>query len=303
MSGVLLETVQRFTPLGVELWDLLTDSRITDGLAVSARPADRKGSFRPAFATASGVHAVTGIPGLRDVEHPRPAPGERVDVDDLPSAGLAVDVLVEDRLGRFLPTVVTLVAPRRGVATAADALAGCPSLVWSIPDDVPMFLLTGPDRSIPPSSATVRASLRDRATDQPAAHAVLVVEVAGRRHVAAADGSGNVLAAFAYPSPGTAVPPESLPAGSHGVPTDEQRWTVTVEARWRPAGLSFPHGVPVPRAHTLLCQPAATIVVDDALAAVPTLTADLVHGRELVLATAGVTEPERTSLLYLEPAP
>ncbi|MGY1776803.1 hypothetical protein ACI8AV_13160 [Geodermatophilus sp. SYSU D00804] len=298
-----VETTQRFTPLGVAFWDLLTDAPITDGLVVSARPATASGRFRRGFATPGGVHALSAVPGLRDVEFPRPEPGARREFTDPPSGhGVEVDVLVEDRLGRFLPTVLRLAAPRRGVATAADALAGCTTLVTDVPQDLPMFLMSAPARSVPPSVAVVRASLRDRATGSPAGHSVVVVEAGAVRASGVADAAGNVVVAFPYPLFHGAAPPESIPAGRPGIPTDEQQWPVTVRVRWAPETLSFPLGVGVPRAHTLYCQGAASIVTDDAGPATGTMAAHLDYGRELQLATAGIADPRRSSFLYVERA-
>lgn len=298
-----IETVQRVTPLGVAFHDLLTDTRVTDGLAVSARPAEHVGRFRASTPSFSGVHVISGIPGLRDAEFPRPAPGQRGDFDDLPSAGMQLDVLVEDRFRRFLPTVVQLDAPRRGVALAADALSGCSALVWSVPTDTPMFLMSGPERSIPSTSAVVRACLRDRVTGAPAAHAVLVVETAASRFVGVADRLGNVVVAFAYPSFESATTPGSTPAGSHGIPTAEQHWPVTIDIRWDPQALGFPSGVDIPRVHTVFCQRAGSIHPDDSGPATATTAATLEYGVPLMLRTTDPTTPDRGSYLFVERAP
>jgi hypothetical protein len=298
-----IETVQRLTPLGVAFYDLLTDAVVTDGLVVSARPSTRAGRFRPASRTPSGVHVVAGIPGLRDVEFPRPAPGDRTDLEDLPSsASVDADVLVEDRLHRFVPMVFQIATPRRGVATAADALARCSALVWSVPGDLPLFLMSSPQRSLPPTTAVVRACLRHHATMAPAAHAVLVVDTPESRNVGVADAAGNVVVAFAHPS-FAATAPESTPPGSHGIPTSEQRWTLTVGIRWEPGALAFPAGIDVPRVHSLLCQRAGTVFADDAAAGGPSTSTVLAYGTPLVLRTDGATDPSRQSFLFVEPAP
>jgi hypothetical protein len=300
-----IETVQRVTPLGVAFHDLLTDAPITDGLVVSARPSARTGRFRRAAATPRGIHLIADIPGLEALEFPRPQPGRRAEVDldaaELPSgAAVDVDVLVEDRLGRFVPTVLQLVAPHRGVATAFDALAGCSTLAWSIPDDTPMFLMSSPQRSIPPTTAVVRACLRHHATLEPAAHAVLVVDTPAGRNLGVADTTGNVVVAFAYP-PFDVVPAVSPPEGSHGIPTADQRWAVDVGVRWQPGALEFPPGVAIPRVHTVLCQQAGAVFVSDAGPATASLAAELRYAAPLVLGTAGVTDPARAAYLFVEP--
>jgi hypothetical protein len=300
----IIETVQRTTPLGVAFFDLLTDAPITDGLVASARPTSQRGRFRAGFVTPSGVHVFSDIPGLRDVEFPRPSPGERSELEDLPSGfGVEVDVLVEDRLRRFLPTVMRLTAPLPGVATAADALSGCAALVWSVPVDTPMFLMSGPERSIPLTTAVVRACLRHHATLAPAAHAVLAVECAGVRIVGVADELGNVVVAFPYPSFDVTTAPGSIPAGSHGIPTSQQHWPVTVDVRWAPPTLSFPAGVEIPRIDTVFCQAAGTVFADDVGLGMPTMDDVLHYGGPLVLKTSGITDPDRRSFLFVEPAP
>jgi len=134
-----IETVQYRTPLAVAFHDLVTDAPITDGLVVSARRAGIGGRFRVGYPTPSGVHVLSGLPFLRDAELPLDGPGERAESEDTPSSQTAeVDVLVEDRLGRFLPTVLRLSAPRDRVATAADVLSACSSLVWSVPAETPI---------------------------------------------------------------------------------------------------------------------------------------------------------------------
>ncbi|GES36253.1 hypothetical protein RAJCM14343_1504 [Rhodococcus aetherivorans] len=290
------------TPLGVAFYDLLTDAPITDGLTVSARASDQIGAFRAAVPTPSGVHAISGLPVLRNVECPRPGSGERLELDDLPSGfGVAIDVIVEDRYGRFLPTAMRIVAPRRGLVVAADALAGCAALAWSVPDDMPMFLMSGPQRSVPASSAVVRACLRDHATMAPAAHAVLVIETALSRTVGVADATGNVLVAFPYPEFDVTTLPGSTPAGSHGIPTAAQHWPVTVEVRWDPSELSFPSGVDIPRIHSVFCQRPGLVFPDDAAAGAPSSAGVLQYGVPLVLASAN-TAADRTSYLFVEPA-
>lgn len=298
----IIETVQRVTPLGVAFHDPLSDARITDGLVASARSSGAGPGvpFRLASPTSSGVHVITGVPGLRDAEFPRPRAGS-FDDDTSSSGGMQLDVLIRDRLGRFLPTVMQLDAPRRGIARAADALAGCSSLVVSIPTDTPMFLLSGPERSIPRTVGVVRACLRDHATMQPAAHAVLVVDAGGLRTVGVADVDGNVVVSFPYPSFQAGTTPGSTPAGSHGIPTTEQHWDITVDVRWEPLTLEFPEGIDVPRIHTVFCQRAGSIFADDGAGAA-SMSATIDFGVPLVLATTNVADIDRQGYLFVEPS-
>lgn len=300
-----IETVQYRTPLAVRFHDLVTDAAIAEGLVVSARRAGaRAGRFRAGRTTPSGVHVLAGLPFLRALETPHPAPGQREDLVDLPSAETVdVDVLVEDRRGRFLPTVLLLTAPLDRIATAADALAAAPDLVWSFPADTPMFLLSTPTRALARTTAVVRASLRHHDTGVPAAHAVLVVETPGGRAVGVADSGGNVMVAFPYPDFATSGTPGSFPAGSHGIPTADQQWPVTVSVRWQPSSLVSPSGVDVPYAHTVFDQDPALVFDDDAAAGQPSLSETLPYGVDLGLATTGAVDRDRASYLFVEPAP
>jgi hypothetical protein len=300
----ILETVQYRTPLAVAFHDLLTDAPVTDGLLVSGRRAGLAGRFRLGHPTPSGVHVLCGLPFLRDAEFPHPGPGRREETEDLPSAEtFDVDVLVEDRLGRFLPTVLLVSAPRDDVANAADALSACSALAWSVPADTPMFLMSSPARALPRTTAVVRACLRRRATGAPAAHAVLVVETPGGRRVGVADTKGNVVVVFPYPDFAVSGTPGSIPAGSHGIPTLAQHWPVTVTVRWQPSTLSYPVGVEVPYVHSVFCQRAGTLFGDDAASGQLSLADTLEYGVELQMETSGVVDALRRSYLFVEPAP
>lgn len=288
------ETIHRFAPLGIDFWDILSDAPITDGLIATATVSGVAHRPLRSQVTPAGVHAFIGIPGLRDIEFPKP--GSSPPVDDLPSSvSLLVDVLVIDRLGRFLPTAIRLEAPKRGLATASDALAGCPPAA-SLPEDAPVFLMSAPTRDVPSTVASIRAQIVERATGIPAAHAVVGAEVGGTRWVGFADGEGSLLLPFPYPGFAGALPGslgDSIPAGSHGVPTDTQHWTVTIDVRWEPAVHEIPAITDVPHMHSLLCQAGAEVWndVSDA-SATNQLATELRYGRDLVLSTAGAEHAE-----------
>ena len=287
-----IETIQRFTPIGVELWDLLTSSPISDGLVVAGRVAGNTGRFRPAVASPRGVHSMMGLPGLRALEDLRPPTGEFL---ELPTAPMVeVDLSVADLLGRFLPTMLRVEAPQSGLATAAHALAGCAALALSVPDDQPPFLLSAPTRSVPSTTATVRTHLRDRSTGAPAAHALISVTVDGRTYTGAADDQGQVLVPFPYPPFFDSFGTPSIPAGEGGRATNLQSWPLAISVRSQPISvLAFSDGVDVPFYHSLFCQPPGAIWADEADAdPVPSLDATLEYGRELFLRTDGIPESE-----------
>jgi hypothetical protein len=53
----------------------------------------------------------------------------------------------------------------------------------------------------------------------------------------------------------------------------------------------------------VFCQRSGAVFVDDAGAAVPSLSSTLEYGVPLVLQTSGATDPTRASYLLIEPAP
>lgn len=287
-----IETVQRFTPMGIEFWDLLADAPITDGLSVRARAVGHRGRFHAARGSARGVHALIGMPALRPLENLTPDAGEFEPIPVAPTIDL--DVLVTDSMSRFLPAALRVTAPQSGLVTASHALLGCASLVMSVPVDSPPFLASAPTRSVSSSLASIRTQVRDRTTGAPAAHAVVTASVGGLQYVGVADEQGQVLLPFPYPPFVDALASDSVPAGAHGVPTSEQTWTVTIGVRSLPvADLEFPDDVDTPIYHSLFCQPAAAIwaALSDGAAAA-TITADLVHGQELFLRSDGAADAE-----------
>ena len=154
-----------FTPLGIRFWDPATDRQIAHGLRVRAWPDGAVEPVRTAFRSASGVYAFQGLPGLRAVEYP-PANGGAAS----PPAAQRFVVAVEDEQRRFLPATLRVDAPFEGIyPTALPASppgAALPGL----------YLFSAPWRSAA-GLAAVRADLVRRSTGQPAAHAVLELEV------------------------------------------------------------------------------------------------------------------------------
>ena len=298
-----LETTRRLTPLGIDFWDFLTELRITDGLSATAHPLRGSGSPVRGQRTPSGVIAFHGLPGLRDAEYPDPdgAPGL---LPSEPSADF--DIVVRDGHGRFNDVAVGVSAPLLGLVTAADALGDCSAAAFSFPGDAPLFLFSAPSRSLPPGVGAIRAQVFGRVMggpeelQMPAAHAVLKVTVAGQVWLGVADAMGTVLVPVPYPAFAGGFSGslgESIPAGSHGTPTNDQLWPVTVEVWSQPDALQFPKGSAVPRLGSVLCQGTAGIWLDPAdPAPQPDLAAELRFGRDLILFT-GTDETRRDLLI------
>lgn len=287
-----LETIRRLTPLGLDLWDFLTDGRVTDGLAATAYPVRGPRSPVRGRRTPSGVIAFHGLPGLREAEYPDPE-GEPGDLPSQPSAEF--DILIQDARGRFNDSVVRITAPLLGLATASDALADCSMVAWSFPADSPLFLFSSPSRSLPPGVGAIRAQIFGRVTGTeehrvPAAYAVVKAVVAGHQWLGVADGTGTALVPVQYPAFGggfSGSPAESIPPGTHGTPTATQLWPATIEVWSQPDALEYAEGLTTPRLGSVLCQPTAGVWLDTAdPAPQPDLTTELAYGRDLILVTA-----------------
>ena len=278
--------VERFsivTPLGIRFWDPAFDVQVDDGLSVTAYPSGADFPFTPGMRTPSGVYAFRGLPGLHDVEYPQgdpPSPGS------LPAIQ-RFQVVVADAQGRFLPMSFAVDAPFRGIF---------PTDLTQPPSGIAppgFYLFSAPTRSGSPLVAMVRAQLSERLgaiDDHPAAHAVIEVDTpAGDTWVGIADDRGIAALLFPYPTftgAGAASLPASLPPGSGG----QQSWPVTFRVRYQPSALTFPPGAALPELRTVLAQAQAAIWTERAAPpdeALASLSATLVFGQELVMASAG----------------
>lgn len=272
---VVIERQTIFTPLGIRFWDPATDAQIGDGLRVRAWPDGATEPVRDAFRTGSGIYAFQGLPGLRDVEYPpeggtaSPPPAQRFVVS------------VEDQQRRFLPAVMRVDAPFYGIYPTAAAL--------SPPDDsLPGFYLFSAPWRLAKALSSVRADLVRRSTGQPAAYAVLELDVedGGAWH-GIADERGCV--AVLFPVPPFQATLGSSPPGPQA-PPQEQQWQVTARVLYEPAHLETPAGAELPDLRTILTQAAGSIW--PAVAGLPSaeLSATLSFGQDLVLRTTGLAE-------------
>jgi len=257
------DVITRVAPLGLRFVDDATGAAVRDGLAVAWRVAG--GAPVPALPTHADVFVVRGIPGLRASEQ---GAGDE-DFWARPPARRAVAVEVGDPQGRYAAFSFAADAPARGLF--APPCAGR--------DATTVPLLPAATRSAPAGMALVRAELRDAASGEPAAFAVLEVDAGrgGPQGRGFADAEGRVAALLAWPRPPSALSggPQALAAAT---------WEVGVSVRSR-AGVA---DGPFPDLCDVLGQPLAT-----PLAATgpdtPLRTATLAYGRELVLRTAGET--------------
>lgn len=267
MNGIVYD-MRTVTPLGVWLWDALTDGPVLDELEVVAVPLDSPGDETKAIRTPSGVRAFTGLAGLRRVEYPLG------DEDPLgaPLHSASFAVCVDDRAGRFNPATIILDAPQAGIAGLGSPPGG------------PTYLFASPARRFAAGVAVVRADLVNRATGEPAAHARVDVIVAGRRWAGTASDRGAVAVAFPYPGFGGAPSP-SPPPGTGGTPPGLQTWPIAVEVRHDPPSLDFPVAERPPDLASIFGQASVDIWLTHSGPSVAALDAQLLFGAELVLRT------------------
>ena len=228
VEGLSPKPLRIVTPLGIRFRDVSLDKPITDGLVVLVKARHLDDSPRPLAANPSGVFGFHSLPLLHDVEYPSDS---RASISRAPTAFV---VMVADRLSRFLPVVFSVELPL--------AAAISPPVFDLDPDPAPVldaYLFSAPTRPVTSGFAAVRADLRDRDTDTPAAHALVRVTLANRSLLGTADEQGRVLILLPYPLL------ERLrlgsPPGTGQQPPYQQSWPVSVDVWYRP-DLAKPFG-------------------------------------------------------------
>lgn len=291
MTHRLVETITRFTPLGIRFWDVAVARPVREGLRVTAWPEGFPGRGIRAFRTVSGVYAFSGLPGLEAVERGEVAtagPGV------LPLQRRFV-VAVDDVERRFVPTAFLVDLPReeRGLYPPADT--------GSFPDEaVPGFpLFSAPGRPTPSGIGAVRAQLEDALTAEAAAYTVLEVEIDGETWLGLADAAGAVAVHFPLP-PFRHALTGSFPEGA--LPLHEDGWDLGVRVRYSPGSIAWAPEAGLPLLASLVDQAPGLLYAEtpgSSVFAEPTevIEARLLFGRETVLRSG------TSSTLLVEPAP
>lgn len=313
-----LELQAWVAPLGVRFWDVLEGRIVSDGLSVTAYPTGQNTQRVQAFTNRSGVYVLRNLPGLRDFER-----GTGVEQFLSGTSGAAVPTYhftleVVDTFGRFLPFVLSVMVPLRGLYTWTCEQVGSPPEVAGTP--VPLF--SAPTRSVSSGLAVIRATLWDSVANLPAAWAVLEASIAGRRVARGfADSNGQVALFFPSPAPaGPAFDPSGPPLpGGTNTTLSEQTWVVQLRAYYSP-GLSqsppaqgtrqgYPYYGPVSLQFPDLCatlRQASAILWSDATRTSPLTEVTLWFGQDLVVRSAdgrGQASPLRPqSVLLISPA-
>jgi hypothetical protein len=276
----IIERQTILTPLGIRFWDPATDSQVTHGLRVRAWPDGATGPVRTAFRTASGIYAFQRLPGLREVEYPAANGGGQAS----PPVLERFVVAVEDEQRRFLPVTLRVDAPLYGIYPTALESSPPGGVTPPLPG---FYLFSAPWRAAA-ALAIVRADLVRPSTGQPAAHAVLELDVqdSGVWH-GIADQRGSV--AVLFPIPPFQATLGSSPPGPQA-PPQAQQWQVTARVLFEPDHLETPAGADQPDLRTILTQAAGVLWATAAGAPAAAIPATLSFGQDLILRTAGLAE-------------
>lgn len=273
------------TLLGFRFMDAATEQQITDGLTVRARREDGGGRVVKAKRSPSGHYAFPDVPGLHDFQYPDDASA----LDSVGSPPFQINYIVEvrDALRRYLPAAKRIALPLPPT--------GSPPARHSLRD---FYLVSAPNRPVPPGMAVLYTQLADASTREPAPHAVMEVDVDGETVFGMADQEGRIAVLFPYPTVVVTLS-GSPPSGS--APILSQHWDLTYRIRCQPSHLQRLSGAGLPDLDSIYGQDFGRIQKQpDASPPVPPVddgTALLTFGQPAVLTTAG------DARLFIEPAP
>lgn len=259
-----------FTALGIRFWDPILDKQVIDDLVVTARLEKKMSPVITSFRTASGIYAFQGLPGLHDMEYP--VQGETNIINRK-----SFIIEVRDRRKQFLTTVfkVNLPLPYEGIY---------PNTAYNSPleESLPGFyLFSAPTRSSSPGLAVVRGQLIESVTENPAAYAVLEVQVKDRTWYGVADERGCIAVLFPYPAINgmfLASPPVSI---------YQQNWEIVIRVRYDPEVLIFPYGSDFPELRSIWSQSSGIIIPSEGNPPVAEFSYNLFFGQEVILQTEG----------------
>jgi hypothetical protein len=284
-------SVRSFCTLGIRFWDAARDRQVGSGLRVTGRLLGSSATPVAARRTCGGVYAFFGLPGLWEVEHP-PVADQPAPTTAGPPALRDYWIEVRDDQSRFVPVgfVVELPLGERGL------YLGSPG---SPPEAGPagFYLFSAPRRPMDSRLAAVRGELEDELTGGPAAHALIVLEVAGHsRAYGLSDAGGRFLVAFPYP------PFESLAVGSPPVrtPPREHFWEVIVRFYYQPSAVAQDRISGLADLRGILAQAPAKVWRDDPDFASPPVPDDDIRG-ELRFAHPLVLRSGAGSTLVIRP--
>ena len=281
------ERITTFTPLGIRFWDSVLDRQVSDHLRVRVFPFNGARHVVNAFRTVSGIFAFQGLPGMREIENS--------DFDEIPadppSGKKPFLIEVTDELRRFLPVVFKVELPLlylgiyRYGSTAAERF----------------YLFSAPIRTVSSGIAVIRANLVDSTTRNPAAYAVIEVQLEGEGSTVSkwygiADEKGSIAILFPYPAIRVSLS-DSPPSGPAVLLTNHQ-WPLTIQVRWAPQTLEYPAQNGIPLWESISTQPSGKIRTHQSGISVTSWPGMLTYGQELLLKTDGADKAE----LWIDPA-
>jgi hypothetical protein len=275
-----LEQLSVITPFGIRFWDEAYQAPVGRGLQVTAYPLDQTCAPVDAVVSLGGIYVLQGLPGLAAVEHPvggRSAPA---------SGSLRFALTVADTLGRFTPVEFGVALPLTYRGLFAESDPATPGARF--------FLYSAPTRPVLTGMAAIRVQLWDRDVDQPAAYALLAVNLLGATRQAIADERGCCLVEIPWPTV------ESLQAGSppglgQGAPGN-QTWPITITAFYAPQsfvsllaqnGYAGATWTTLPRLKGILGQTQAALWTNAAGPPTASWITNLTFGSELILRSTG----------------
>lgn len=231
------ERVTRRVPFGLRLWDIATDSYLTDGLEIDVVMQKRPQSRIRAFANRSGIYCAFNLPGLHEFE------SDDTDNADTWKALHRYRVEVRDPAERFLPFsfdtdlpalgLINWPTPWASLLQSFLPLANNGSPPAQAVEYIPLF--STPSRQVMGPLAVVRAQLRENDTNRPAAWCLLMASIDATVHgIGLADEEGRVVILFPYPKrprPVLTSPPSA---------TNSIRWNLVLAAYYVPRPVDTP---------------------------------------------------------------
>jgi hypothetical protein len=281
-SPTILERLTRVAPLGLQFWDPVTRSPITEGLVVSALPKISSGEPGPsqfAIPNRSGVFVFHHLPGLREAEF---GTGDAAFWATLPPPKF-FQITVTDLQRHFLPFQFEAQAPFQKLFQGICAESPpAPPLPDQPSQAIPLF--STPIRPVAGGLAVIRTTLVT-GNGAPAAWALLEASSQGELLARGmADAQGRVALFFPYPSFVTLSPLQPRP------PLTAQVWPLELSAFFT---LSPPSPF-VPDLCQVLAQPPVTLLWNLS-PPIPLGQVLLEFGKELIVKT------DTKSELWLNP--
>ncbi|EXI67907.1 MAG: hypothetical protein AW08_01511 [Candidatus Accumulibacter adjunctus] len=282
------DRITRVALFGARFLDTATGAPVAEGLRVSLFPTGRPEARADAFVTRGGMFARERIPGFGTLDFgngveivPDLGAGDKTYWEKAAAADRPYVVEVRDRLNRFLPVSFRTTIPTPGPFGTGGPGSGLPEA---------RKLFSAPARLAPPSTAVLRAELRepksaDYPDGRPLKHALFIVECGGKpAGTGIADGDGRAAVMFSYPEP---------PPTSRGAARNKFCWPISVKVyHARLAAPAADRPSKLPDIEDLLAQEkdSLRLKVFKSLAPDPVEELDVLKlelGQELVLRTSG----------------